>query len=164
MWSPIKNYQIFSKNLYSVVFTTLCSKSEVMLERMKSLMNLDFSIWMQVDIESYILGLIAKWMRRFFKMNGSCFFLWYIVCISHKLQEIFTYNLYVCFKERKMYCMKKKIKKNYFGNEELELIFEITGATFSNIKRPEQFLKQNIFSIFYWRFQSDLIHWNHSIL
>ena len=83
-----------------------------MLERMKSLMNLDFSIWMQVDIESYILGLIAKWMRRFFKMNGSCFFLWYIVCISHKLQEIFTYNLYVFFKERKMYCMKKKTKKN----------------------------------------------------
>ena len=44
--------------------------------------------------------------------------------------------------------MKKKIKKPNFGNEELELIFEITGATFSNIERPEQFLKQNSFSIF----------------
>ena len=82
-------------------------------------------------------------------MNGSCFFFWYIVCISHKLQEIFSYNLYVCCKERKMYCMKKKRwKKNDFGNEELELNFEITGATFSNIERPEQSLKQNIFSIF----------------
>ena len=68
------------------------------------------------------------------------------------------------FQRKKNVLYEKKDKKNDFGNEELELIFEITGATFSNIERPEQFLKQNIFSIFYWRFQSDLIHWNHSIL